>query len=80
MVSLNIMNNVPSHGFVFRRVTDNDVILAVSHFISQTSGEHGIPLNIIAKASTTIVPYLTKFFNASLLKGIFPLEWKKSVL
>ena len=71
MVSLNVINNAPSDGFVFKRVTDNDVILSVSHFRSQASGEDGIPQNIIAKALATIVPYLTKLFNKSLFKGTF---------
>ena len=59
-------------------MTVNDVTLFVSHFRSQASGKDGIPQNIIAKALPTIVLYLTKVFNASLLKGIFPSEWKKS--
>ena len=49
-------------------------------FTIQVAGvrEDGIPQNIIAKALPTIVLYLTKLFSASLLKGIFPSEWKKS--
>ena len=32
MTSLNIMNNAPSDSFAFKKVNDNDVILAVSYF------------------------------------------------
>ena len=72
MASLNIINNASSDDFVFKRVIGNDIILAVSHFRSQAAGKDGILQNIIAKTLPTIVTYLTKFFNASILKVIFP--------
>ena len=70
--------NAPSEGFCFTEVSDNDVILAVSHFKSQARGDDGIPQSVIAKALPTITPYLTKLFNASLSQGIFPSSWKKA--
>ena len=42
MVSLNIINNASSYDFVVKKVTRNDVILAVSHFRSQAAGKDGI--------------------------------------
>ena len=77
-VSLNIINNATTNGFALKKVSQNDVILAVSHFSSQAKGEDGIPQSIIAKALPILAPYLTKLFNASLAKGIFPSAWKKS--
>ena len=38
-MSLNIINNTTTQGFVFKEVTTNDVILAVSHFTSQAKGD-----------------------------------------
>lgn len=78
LTSQNIINNSSSEGFVFKKVTINDVILAVSHFSSQAKGDDDIPQSIIAKALRTIATHLTKIFNASLSKGIFPSDWKKS--
>ena len=68
----------PIDGFSFQPVTENDVILAVSHFRTQARGDDGIPQSVIAKALPTIVPYLTKLFNASLARGVFPHSWKKA--
>ena len=76
--SLNIVNNSSPEGFAFHEVSKNYVILAVSHFRSQAKGDDGIPQSIIGKALPTIANYLTKLFNVSLSKGIFPTEWKKS--
>ena len=77
-MSLNIINNSSSYGFAFKKVTMNDVILAVSHFSSQAKGNDGIPHSIIAKSLPAIASYLSKLFNVFLLKGIFPSSWKKS--
>ena len=76
VVSSNIIVNAPPKGFVFKSVSVNEEILAVSHFKSQAKGDDDIPQSVIAKALPTIAPYLTKLFNASLLKGIFPSAWK----
>ena len=76
--AINVINEAPPDGFTFKRVSKNDVILAVSHFNSQAKGDDGIPPSIIVKALPTIASHLTKLFNASLLKGIFPSSWKKS--
>ena len=48
--SLNIINKGAPRGFTFKEVTQNDVILAVSHFRSQARGDAGIPHSIVAKA------------------------------
>ena len=77
-ISNNIVDGAPLEGFAFREVTNNDVILAVSHFSSQAKGDDGIPQSIIAKSLPSIANHLTKLFNVSLKKGIFPTEWKKS--
>ena len=77
-ISRDIIDSTSLDGFSFKEVSNNDVILAVSHFKSQAKGEDGIPQSIIAKALPTIAPYLTKLFNASLSQGIFPEDWKKS--
>ena len=74
--SFKILKNSSPEKFAFRKVSRNDVVLAVSHFRSQAKGEDGIPQSIVAKALPTIVNYLTKLFSASLTKGIFPVEWK----
>ena len=60
-VSLDIVHNTPLDGFSFKEVSNNDVILVVSHFKSQEKGEDGIPQSIIAKALPTIAPYLLNF-------------------
>ena len=77
-VSTDLINNASPEGFTFNPVTTNDVIVAVSHFRSQAKGEDVTPQSIIAKVLPSIAPYLTKLFNASLLKGIFPSDWKKT--
>ena len=77
-ISNNIVDGAPLEGFAFKEVTNNDVILAVSHFNSQAKGDDGIPQSIIAKSLPAIVNHLTRLFNVSLKKGIFPTEWKKS--
>ena len=76
--SINIVNNAPTDGFVFKRIPENDVILVVSHFNSQAKGDDDIPPSVIVKVLPSIVSYLTKLFNTSLLNGIFPYAWKKS--
>ena len=48
------------------------MILAVSHFKSQTIGEDGIPHSIVAKALAVIAPFLTRLFKSSLDNVIFP--------
>ena len=72
------VQNAPLQGFFFYPVTENDVILVVSHFKTQARGDDGIPQSVIAKALPTIVPHLTKLFNASLAQGVFPHSWKKA--
>ena len=76
--SLNLIDNAPPEGFTLKEVTVNDVILAVSHFRTQAKGDDNIPQGIIAKALPSLAPYLTKLFNASISKGIFPTDWKRS--
>ena len=71
---LNTIHSSSQEGFVFKEVSMNDVILAVSHFCSQAKGDDEIPQSVIAKALPTIAVHLTKLFNASLSKGIFPSE------
>ena len=80
LISLNVINNAPPDGFVFKRVSVNDVILAVSHFKTQAKGDDGIPQSVIAKALPVIAPHLTKLFNASLMQGNFPTAWKNSCI
>ena len=48
------------------------VILAVSHFKMQARRDDRIPQSVIAKTLPTIVPHLTKLFNASLAQRVFP--------
>ena len=74
-ISLNIINGASPEGFVFRKVSVNDAILAVSHFKNQAKGNDGIPQRIVAKALHLLI---LKLLNASLSQGIFPLAWKKS--
>ena len=76
LASIDIINNATPDGFVFQKVSVNDVILAVSHFNSQTKGDDGIPQSVIAKALPTIAPYLAKLFNTSLSQSHFPSAWK----
>ena len=45
-------------GFCLSEVTENDVILEVSHFKTQAKVEDGIPQRVIAKALPVITPYL----------------------
>ena len=78
--SINIINDASTDGFIFQKVSVNDVILAVSYFNSQAKGDDGIPQSIIAKALLTIAPYLTKLFNTSLSTSHFPSAWKKSCI
>ena len=80
LISLNVINNAPPDGFVFKKVSVNDVILAISHFKSQAKGDDGIPQSVIAKALPVIAPYLNKLFNASLIQGNFPTTWKNSCI
>ena len=78
--TVHLIESAPNYGFNFRKVTLNDVILAVAHFSSQATGSDGISHRVIAKSLPTLGPYLVKLFNKSLLGGIFPTEWKKSLL
>ena len=75
---LNIINKAAPGGFTCKEVTQNDIILAVSHFRSQARGDDGILHSIIAKALPTIAPFLIKLFNVSLAQGVFLAAWKKS--
>ena len=77
-ISLNQISSASPDGFSFKQVTENDVILAVSHFQSQAKDEDGIPQSIVAKALPTIAKYLTILFNESLKNGNFPEAWKIS--
>ena len=43
-------------------------------------GHYGIPHKMIAKSLPTLGLFLIKFYNNSLLYGIFPYAWKKSFL
>ena len=52
--SINVINSAPPDGFAFKRVSKNDVILAISHFNSQAKGDDGISPSIIVKALPTI--------------------------
>ena len=70
--SLNTILSAPIEGFRLSEASELDVVLAVSHFRSQTKGEDGIPQSFVAKALPTIAPHLTKLFNASLSQEIFP--------
>lgn len=72
--------NTSNDGFKFSEVTLNDVILAVAHFSSQATGDDDIPQRVIAKSLPTVGPLLVDLFNASLLNGVFPVAWKKSIL
>ena len=56
------------------------MILAVAHFSSQATGDDGIPQRVIDKSLPTIGPLLVDLFNASLVYGLFPEAWKKSLL
>ena len=40
--SLNLLSSSSPDGFSFQQVTENDVILAVSHFKTQAKGENGV--------------------------------------
>ena len=63
--SINIVNNAPPDGFVFTRVSKNDVILAVSHFNSQAKGDYDIPPSVVVKTLPSIASHLFKLLNAS---------------
>ena len=56
------------------------MILAVALFSSQATGDDGIPQIVISMSLPTIGPLLVDLFNASLVNGIFPAAWKKSLL
>ena len=75
-----IIDNASQDGFKFKEVTLSEVILAVAHFSSQATGTDGIPQKVIAKSLPTLGPLLVQFYNNSLLHGIFPSAWKKSLL
>ena len=74
----NLLSPSSPDGFSFQQETENDVILAVSHFKIQAKGEHGVPQSIVAKALPVITPHLAKLFSGSLSKGIFPMSRKKA--
>ena len=78
--AVDLIANATDDGFTFTEITLNDVILAVAHFKSQATGTDNIPHGVIAKSLPIIGPILVKFFNTSLLKGIFPSAWKKALL
>ena len=48
-------------GFSLSLITLNDVILAISHFSSQATGEDDIPQSVVAKALPTIEPFMCEF-------------------
>ena len=70
--SLNTILAASVEGFCFSQVSENDVILAVSHSRSQAKGEDNIPQIVVARALPVIAPYLTRLFDASLSQEIFP--------
>lgn len=67
-------------GFTFKKVSYDNVVIAVSHFSSQALGDDGFPQIIIARALPFIGHLLAKLFNASLRMGIFPDIWKRAHL
>ena len=75
-----MIDSTSHNGFNFKEVSLNDVILAVAHFSSQATGTDGIPHRVIAQSLPTIGPYLVKLFNESLIGGVFPTTWKRSLL
>ena len=62
--TLNSILTAPLEGFRLSEVSENKVILAVSHMRSQAEGENGTPQFVVAKALLAITPYLTRLFNA----------------
>ena len=78
ITSLNQISSASPDGFTFKQVIKNDVILAVSHFQSQSKDEDGILQSIVAKVLPRIAKYLTILFNESLKSGNFPEAWKIS--
>ena len=75
-----LLNSSSNDGFKFSPVSFNDVVLAVSHFVTQARGEDDIPQSVIAKSLPTIGHFLVKIFNTSLMSNTFPEAWKKARL
>lgn len=75
-----VVKSAPDDGFKLHEVSLSDVILAVSHFKSQATGIDGILHSVIAKSLPTLGPYLVRIFNDSIKRGIFPSDWKTSLL
>ena len=69
-----------AEGFSFHQVSLSNVILAVAHFTSLARGEDEIPQSFVAKALSTIGPFLVSLFNSSLDKGLFLGTWKNAQL
>ena len=67
-----LINNTSNDGFSFSEVSINDIILVVSHFKSQSTGDDEILHIVIAKSLPTIGPLLVRLFNESLKNGVFP--------
>ena len=54
------------------------MILKISHFLSQTCGEDGIPQRVIVNAMPIISSFLVKPFNSSLISNVFPSLLKRA--
>ena len=67
-------------GFIFNPVNLNDVVLAISHFFSQTKGEDGVPQKVVVKALPIIGDFIVKIFNSFFSQRVFPDIWKQAQL
>lgn len=68
---------VPSHSFIFRAVSENDVFKALRTMdISKATGADTIPAKVIRTAAPYISNVVAKLFNTSFRCSRFPSTWK----
>ena len=75
-----VISQASEDGFRFFVVNANDVVLAVTHFSTQSRGSDEIPQLVVARALPFLAPYLAQIVNASLTSGMFSKSWKESLL
>ena len=68
---------VPSHNFIFRAVSENDVFKALRTMdLSKATGADTIPAKVIRTAAPYISNVVAKLFNTFIRCGRFPSIWK----
>ncbi len=80
LLSISRLTPLTKSEFNFKPVSINEVKSSLLGIKSTAIGIDGIPIQFIHKILNVFLPYITHIFNSSLSQGIFPSQWKTSVL